>query len=205
MAQPNPASQYECTRKLGWATATDCTTNLGESTPNIATSHHAALVTLGLSRNQSVERIKGNQTTFDSSQWNNLRSCACGFGGGVLVMFVLRILSRWEEEFLPFYSESSSVRSGDSGLDSPEAHRPCGRSIGHGRGVDKGDEFSMQLSGVPAPDRSYVVSPRRDPDLSSYVVPLVESPTSVCPVYPLVCTLTPHPGVFPLTTATAVS
>jgi len=41
-------------------------------------------------------------------------------------MFVLRILSRREQESLSFYSESSSVRSGDSGLDSPEAHRPRG-------------------------------------------------------------------------------
>ena len=31
-------------------------------------------VTLGLSGNQSVERIKGNQATFDNSQRNNLRS-----------------------------------------------------------------------------------------------------------------------------------
>jgi len=85
-------------------------------------------------------------------------------------MFVLRILLRREEESLSFYSESSSVRSGDSGLDSPKAQRPRGRSIGHDRGVDKGDEFSMQLSEVLAPDRSYVASPRRDSDLSSYVV-----------------------------------
>jgi len=33
-------------------------------------------VTLGLSRNRSVGRIKGNQATFDNSQRNNLRSCA---------------------------------------------------------------------------------------------------------------------------------
>jgi len=32
-------------------------------------------VTLGLSRNQSAARIKGNQATFDNSQRNNLRSC----------------------------------------------------------------------------------------------------------------------------------
>ena len=32
------------------------------------------LVTLGLSRNRSVGRIKGNQATFDNSQRNNLRS-----------------------------------------------------------------------------------------------------------------------------------
>jgi len=32
-------------------------------------------VTLGLFRNRSVQRIKGNQATFDNSQRNNLRSC----------------------------------------------------------------------------------------------------------------------------------
>jgi len=32
-------------------------------------------VTLGLSRNRSVGRIKGNQATFNNSQQNNLRSC----------------------------------------------------------------------------------------------------------------------------------
>jgi len=109
----------------------------------------------------------------------------CGFGGSVGDV-------RPEDSFSSggrislFYSESSGVRSGDSGLDSPEAQRPRGRSIGHGRGVDKGDEFSMQPSGALAPDCSYVASPRRDPNLLSYVVPLVESPTSVCLVCPFV-------------------
>ena len=32
-------------------------------------------VTLGLFRNRSAARIKGNQATFDNSQRNNLRSC----------------------------------------------------------------------------------------------------------------------------------
>ena len=32
-------------------------------------------VTLGLYRNQSTGRVKGNQATFDNSQRNNLRSC----------------------------------------------------------------------------------------------------------------------------------
>ena len=32
-------------------------------------------VTLGLYRNRSVRRIKGDQATFDNSQQNNLRSC----------------------------------------------------------------------------------------------------------------------------------
>jgi len=36
-------------------------------------------VTLGLYRNRSVERIKGNQATFDNSQRNNLRSRLWGF------------------------------------------------------------------------------------------------------------------------------
>jgi len=36
-------------------------------------------VTLGLYRNRSVRRIKGNQATFDNSQRNNLRSCLWGF------------------------------------------------------------------------------------------------------------------------------
>jgi len=33
------------------------------------------VVTLGLYRNRSVRRIRGNQVTFDNSQRNNLRSC----------------------------------------------------------------------------------------------------------------------------------
>jgi len=40
-------------------------------------------VTLGLYYNRSVERIKGNQATFDNSQRNNLRSCVWVFGGSV--------------------------------------------------------------------------------------------------------------------------
>ena len=40
-------------------------------------------VTLGLYRNRSVERIKGNQATFNNSQRNNLRSCVWVFGGSV--------------------------------------------------------------------------------------------------------------------------
>ena len=42
-----------------------------------------SVVTLGLYRNRSVERIKGNQATFDNSQRNNLRSCVWVFGGSV--------------------------------------------------------------------------------------------------------------------------
>jgi len=43
-----------------------------------------------------------------------------------------------------------SVRSGDSGLDSPEVHGPRGRSVGHSWGVDKLDELFMQLSAEPS-------------------------------------------------------
>jgi len=39
------------------------------------TPSSSLLVTLGLSHNRSVGRIKGNQATFDNSQRNNLRSC----------------------------------------------------------------------------------------------------------------------------------
>jgi len=44
-------------------------------------------VTLGLYRNRSVGRIKGNQATFDNSQRNNLRS----FCSGVFLSFFLRV------------------------------------------------------------------------------------------------------------------
>ena len=37
-------------------------------------------VTLGLYRNRSVEKIGGNQATFDNSQRNNLRSLCVGVG-----------------------------------------------------------------------------------------------------------------------------
>ena len=47
----------------------------------------------------------------------------------------------------------------------------------------------MQLSGVLALDLLYMASPRRDPDLLSYVVPFLERPTSVCLACPLVLTL----------------
>ena len=38
-----------------------------------------------------------------------------------------------------------SVRGGDSGMNSPEVHRPRGRVIGPGWGIDKGDELSYAL------------------------------------------------------------
>ena len=41
-------------------------------------------VTLGLLRNRSVWRIKGNQATFDNSQRNNLRSCLWVWWGSVV-------------------------------------------------------------------------------------------------------------------------
>jgi len=60
-----------------------------------------ACVTLGLSRNWSRERIKGNQATFDNSQRNNLRSCV-RFRGVVFVRtFVPISLRRGEKS--PFY------------------------------------------------------------------------------------------------------
>ena len=43
----------------------------------------AVPVTLGLYLNRSVERIKGNQATFDNSQRNNLRSCVWVLEGSV--------------------------------------------------------------------------------------------------------------------------
>jgi len=46
-------------------------------------------VTLGLYRNRSVERIKGNQATFDNSQRNNLRSCVWVRWVVLVWMFVL--------------------------------------------------------------------------------------------------------------------
>jgi len=39
-------------------------------------------------------------------------------------------------------SDDFVVRSGDSGLDSPEVHGPRGKIIGSGWGGDKGDELS---------------------------------------------------------------
>ena len=64
------------------------------------------------------------------------------------------------------------MRDGDSGLDSPEAHGPCGWIIGPGAGVDKGDEFVMQvgwgflrLDSYVAPPARIQASPCEDPDL----------------------------------------
>jgi len=53
------------------------------------------------------------------------------------------------------------VRSGDSDSDSPEVHRPRGWIIGSGWGVDKGDEFVMQLGGELLRLDLYVAPPAR--------------------------------------------
>ena len=42
----------------------------------------------------------------------------------------------------------------------------------------------MPTGGVLAPDHSYVVSPRRDPDSVLYVVPLVREPNQCLPSSP---------------------
>jgi len=80
-------------------------------------------VTLGLYRNRSIENQR-YQATFDNSPQNNLRSCVWVFGGSV------------GEDVRPdfplgqkssiFYLSEAVVRDGDSDLDSPEVHGPCG-------------------------------------------------------------------------------
>jgi len=75
---------------------------------------HSVSVTLGLYRNRSVGRIRGNQATFDNSQRNNLRSCMWVFGGSVgedVRFFFLSSLRRGENPSL--ISASARVRSGD--------------------------------------------------------------------------------------------
>ena len=63
------------------------------------------------------------------------------------------------------------MRSGDSGSDSPEVHRPRRWIIGPGQGVDKKDEFVMQLGAellcldsYVAPSARIQASPREDSD-----------------------------------------
>jgi len=58
------------------------------------------IVTLGLYRNRSVERIKGNQAAFDNSQRNNLRSCLWILLSG---RSVLSSLPSRRAGFLPSY------------------------------------------------------------------------------------------------------
>ena len=67
-------------------------------------------VTMGLSGNRSVGRIKGNQATFDNSQRNNLRSCVWVWFGSV-VGDVHADFSRRGEKSLSFYGGGHSVRS----------------------------------------------------------------------------------------------
>jgi len=59
-------------------------------------------VTLGLSRNRSVRRIKGNQATFDNSQRNNLRSCVWVSGVVLVRMFMLEFRRPGPRSFFPF-------------------------------------------------------------------------------------------------------
>ena len=78
------------------------------------------------------------------------------------------------------------MRSSDSRLDSREVHRPRGRIIGPGWGVDKGDEFVMQLGGVLLRLDFIRGSPRKDPSqsprgpsFSAYMAPPARGPASV--------------------------
>jgi len=80
------------------------------------------------------------------------------------------------------------MRRGDLGSDSPEVYGPRGWIIGPGRGVDKGDEFVMQLGGellrldsYVAPPARIQASPRKDPvSLRTWLPPQGE--TSVWPL-----------------------
>ena len=87
-------------------------------------------MTLGLYRNRSEKRIKGNQATFDNSQRNNFRSCVWVSVVVLVRMFVLFVPS--ERKTSALYLSEAVVRTGDSDLDPPEVHGPCGRLIGPG-------------------------------------------------------------------------
>jgi len=76
-------------------------------------------VTLGLSRNQSVRRIKGNQATLIIHN-GIILDLVCGFGGSVGGE-VWADFSPFGEKSSFFYLRIASVRSGDSDLDSPES------------------------------------------------------------------------------------
>ena len=67
-------------------------------------------MTLGLYRNRSVERIKGDQATFDNSQRNNLRSCVWVFGGSVGESVFGLISFRRGEKSLSFIDEHASQK-----------------------------------------------------------------------------------------------
>jgi len=148
-------------------------------------------VTLGLYRNRSVERIRGNQATFDNSQRNNLRSCVW-VSGVVLVSRLVFISLRWGEK-PSLISRSVRVRRCDPDRSFSRGNlcslggmrvgrtwipprclhlgRNVGGFIGHSRGVDKIDEV------LHAPERgvhqsrlfprtlSGVLSLRSEPDV----------------------------------------
>ena len=131
-----------------------------ETVPPKLKTKIATPVTLGLYRNRSAGRIKGNQATFDNSQRNNLRSCVWLSVVVSLRMFVLISLRRGKKPSL--ISRSVRVRSCDpdrpfsrGNLCSPGGMRGgrtwipprclylgrnVGGFIGHSRGVDKIDE-----------------------------------------------------------------
>ena len=69
--------------------------------------------------------------------------------GSVVVLELRFVLSslRQGEKSPSFYLGGTGVRSGDSDLDSPGVHQPCGGFIGPGRGVDKGDVVSGSWAG----------------------------------------------------------
>ena len=81
-------------------------------------------MTLGLYRNRSVKRIKGNQATFDNSPRNNLRSCVWVSVVVLVRMLVLIFLQGGKP--LCLYLSGAGVRGGDLDLDSPKVHGPCG-------------------------------------------------------------------------------
>ena len=82
-------------------------------------------MTLGLSRNQSVRRIKGNQATLIIHN-GIILDLVCGFGGSVGGDVRADFSLSFERNPLSFYLRATSVRSGDSDLDSPESVRPRG-------------------------------------------------------------------------------
>ena len=116
-------------------------------------------MTLGLYRNRSVERIKGNQATWIIHS-GIILDLVCGFSGSVGEDIRADFpSSRREISF--FLSVSARVRNGDPdrvcSLQVGQTWIPprwfaprwnVGRFIGPGRGVDKIDEFSFVLPHV---------------------------------------------------------